>query len=235
MNSDLLKKIKKLMALANSPNKHEAEVAAMKAQELMLKHNLTSQTVNAHNFDYVNEGNDHAFSKISDEVNAIQSILSRFFFVRVYFDKTFAGYTRAGKRSYIQSLRIVGTRENVEVAQYVYSFLVNTFQRLWKEYAKENKAPVSHRKSFMWGLYSGLTDKLTEQQKKVENEMGLVVVPDAKLALFMKTSLNLKSRRGNSTGIRSSDAHAQGKAQGRNINIARGLTTDSQQSGKLLS
>ena len=37
---DIVDRIAKLLALANSPNEHEAAAAATKAQELLLEHNL---------------------------------------------------------------------------------------------------------------------------------------------------------------------------------------------------
>ena len=41
VDQNLLEKISKLLALASSPNEHEAALAAEKAAELLAKHNLS--------------------------------------------------------------------------------------------------------------------------------------------------------------------------------------------------
>lgn len=232
-NKELMKRIKKLLALASSPNKHEAESAALKAQELMLKHNLNMQSIKA-DCEYINiEGGDHE-ARISTEASAVSNILIKHFFVRCYFDKQFQGYTNSGKRRYVTQLRIVGTESNIEVAKYVHDYLMHTFKALWNDYKKLNKADIKLRKGFIWGLFHGLNEKLSEQKKKVENEMGLVVVPDHGLTRFMNSTLNLKSGR-RDTFSNNMGAFNAGKERGRNINIARGLDNDSSNSGRYIS
>lgn len=45
MEKDCREKIKKLLALAESPNEHEAKAALLKAKELMAEHKLSEMDV----------------------------------------------------------------------------------------------------------------------------------------------------------------------------------------------
>ena len=49
MDSKLIDKIKKLIALSDSPNEHEAQSAMLKAQLLMAKHNVDMADVQGSN------------------------------------------------------------------------------------------------------------------------------------------------------------------------------------------
>lgn len=234
MSEDILKKVKKLLALASSCNEHEAKSAAAKAQALMVRHNLSMQSLGKLS-DYINEGTGDGMSKISRESSYIMSILTQHFFVRCYYDNQFVGYTRTGKRRYVKTPRIVGTAENVTVAQYVYEFLSATYARLWKEYAKEhgNKS-MTARNSFAYGLTEGIKITLRESEKAVCTEMGLVIVPDEKLKAFMKQTLNLKSR---AVRTANHDTHAAGHGleAGKKVRISRAIESESSDSGRLLA
>lgn len=232
MSEDILKKVKKLLALAASCNEHEARNAAAKAQALMVRHNLSMQMLGSIS-DYVNEeaGTE---TRISRESSYIMSILTKHFFVRCYYDQLFTGYTRTGKRSYKKVARLVGTPENVAVAQYVFEFLMSTYKRLWKEFSKthDNKS-ASARNSFVLGVTLGIKETLSESEKKVCDEMGLTIVPDEKLSQFMKSNLNLRSRK---VGFLSGDGKAQaaGHEQGKKVRISRALENNSTSSGRFL-
>ena len=45
MDNKVVERIKKLLSLASSPNEHEAKMAAEKANELLLRFNLTASEV----------------------------------------------------------------------------------------------------------------------------------------------------------------------------------------------
>lgn len=234
MSDDILKKVKKLLALASSCNEHEAQSASAKAQALMLKHNLNIQMLGSVN-EYINEGAGESESRISRESSLIMSILTRHFFVRCYYDNSFVGWTPRGKRKFIKTARLVGTKENVEVAQYVYAFLMSTYKRLWKEFSKthDNKS-ASARNSYMVGLTLGIKETLSASEKNVCTEMGLTIVPDAKLSQWMKENLSLRSR---AVGNLSGDGKAMqaGQEHGKKVTISRAINSDSSNTGRLLS
>src|SRR5690242_13546964 len=67
--------IKKLLALAGSPNEHEAQVAMQQAQALMLKYNLTSGALNEY---------EHSIIKV---VPDIMACYPQGFVISIAFDK----------------------------------------------------------------------------------------------------------------------------------------------------
>jgi hypothetical protein len=233
MSEDILKKVKKLLALAGSCNEHEAKSATEKAQALMLRHNLNMQSLNNISDYLTDEVN--TSSRISRESSLIMSILTRHFFVRCFYDNRFVGYTPRGKRKYIKVATLVGTNENVTVAKYVFDFLMQTYKRHWNDYSKVHESKSANaRNSYMLGLTEGIKETLRASESKVCTEMGLVVVPDAKLSQWMNSKFKLKSR---AVGHLSADgkAIAAGKEHGKKITISRALDNDSSSSGRLLN
>lgn len=233
MKEDILKKVKKLLALAASCNEHEARLATEKAQALMLRHNLAEQSLHTFN-DYV-EHDAETRSTISRESGYIMKVLTRFFFVRCFYDKVFAGYSPSGKRKFKKISKLVGTKENIEVAGYVYAFLMQTYKSNWKEYSTVNSLnTAASRNSYMFGLTAGLMETLATNEKNVCAEMGLTVIPDAKLGEFLRSKFKLKAR---SVGRLSGDGKAQaaGTEQGKKIKISRALNSDSSNNGRLLN
>lgn len=51
----VVEKIQKLLALANSDNENEAKLASKKAHELMIKYNLSASEVEMINKEYINK------------------------------------------------------------------------------------------------------------------------------------------------------------------------------------
>lgn len=225
-NQEILKKVKKLLSLATSSNKNEAENASKKAQELLLRHNLSiDEYVSKSELDQIEID---SMTKSNVVADVIQILLKDFFFVRCYYQLQ-ASHYKNGKLMTIKTVQMIGTESNIEIAKYVYDYLTFTFNHLWKEYKKETLCHVSAKKSFIYGLYYGLRDKLAEQQRNVLNEYGLVVVPNQALNDYMST-LNLKTKKSNNNNYNSNAANA-GKSLGSNININKGVTSKATNTG----
>ena len=132
-NHKILDKVHKLLALAQSPNEHEAQNAMTKAHEFLLKHNLSLLDVQTEwNYIYRQIGEVGRRNPIKSIISAI---ISKFFFVEAIW--TF-GYDQHKNRSG-QVLEIYGTPENVEMAEYVYDYLRNISELLWTEYKRREK------------------------------------------------------------------------------------------------
>ena len=227
----ILKKIKKLMALAGSSNENEAKLASEKAQELMVRHQLSVQTIESANFDYEEDKLDD-IGRFQKEHSLILSILNQHFFVRTYINREWAGY-KNGKRQSKKSLQIVGTPTNVAVAKYIYEYLLHTYKRLWKTYKSENGVTESDKGAYFLGLTYGIKERLKEVKHKVETETGLVVIDDSGLVKRMK-EMNLKSARGPSYN-RNSEVEADGREHGKKVQIARALDNNSENKGLALA
>jgi hypothetical protein len=238
----IVEKIQKLLALANSSNEHESQLAAEKAQALLIKYNLTAEEVDLDpNEDkYVKEVITTDTSKLSPEWKHIYQLLVEFYFVRIVLGrapvKDESGHyvrTANGRRiRYEVYYTIVGKPHNVKIALHVQSFLERSFKELFDAYSKETKSrSLQARNSFYVGLYKGLSQQLRSNVKVVEQETGLIVVPDAGLKAALHDIFGKLSNSKSSSKIGSVEAMQAGVAQGRNLRIAKGL--DDRGSGAL--
>lgn len=209
-NQEIIRRVQRLLALANSSNQHEAETAARKASELMIKYNLTLQETKA-SLDYTDDALDLG-SREPTEAKYIYPILIEHF--RVGLVKS-----RKNRRTVIT---ILGTPENVEVAKYVFEFLSRTFRKLWE--IDSACFLADHKQSYYSGLRTGLNEKLRETKRNVEQETGLVLVKDNGITKYMNQKFNnLRAGRRNYNYTGDQASRATGIDRGRNINIARGI------------
>jgi hypothetical protein len=225
-NEAVIKKIRKLLSLATSPNEHEAQVAAAKAQELLVRHNLTLQHIERKIEDY-QPATFYEGGKRHPVLGLIIPLLEKFFFVRIVQirDRTTGkyGFGTGKKRGSTTRFEMIGTEVNVKIAQYVADFLLEKFKLFWKNYQKETGCGIDQRTAYWWGIRKGLEEQLQAKREKVENEMGLVVVEDPGLQTAMTArhgKLTLSSTAGK---IRSNEALEAGREVGRNLQINRGI------------
>ena len=163
----IYKKIEKLLSLAQSDNENEAKLAAQRANELLVRHNL--KITDLKTTDYTTEDIETVQRK-STETTFIDPLLGQYFFVKMIHTK------ERVDRKIFSTVRMIGTPENIAIAMYVRSFLIRSFKECWKSYKKETGATIKSRQAFFMGLYQGLGHQLKDTKTKVEQETGLVVV-----------------------------------------------------------
>lgn len=227
-NHRIIDKVNKLLALAQSTNAHEAESAMVKAQALLLKHNLSLlETQCERKYTHKQIGRVGRRNPIRSIISAI---LSRFFFVEAIW--TF-GYDTHENRSG-RVLEIYGTPENLEMAEYVYFYLQNMSELLWTEHKKQEQIKENrYRRTFIYGLLDGFYKKL-EGRVSENRSKNLVWKGDPQLKAF--------TRRRNPRLVRSSSRHSRncndtyrsGVAQGNNLVIHKGIREKSSGDVKLL-
>lgn len=203
MNKEIIEKIQKLLNLANSDNQNEAELASKKAQELLIKYNLCMAQVEVKEYDseQIEVGRDPSDKFVND-------ILMKFFLVYPF---------KSGK-FYVFN----GTKENLQVAMFVRSFLKQSFKSLYKNEAKkEGWTNGSNRNAFYLGLWKGLKEQLTANQTKHDVSNALIVVT-SKLANYVKSQNKIRTTT-NNVKESNQDAIALGFEQGRNLKISKGL------------
>jgi hypothetical protein len=231
-SDQIIEKIQKLLALANSSNEFEAKLAAERATSLLTKYNLSMQEVDVKDRDYEVADFVGTSARIQAQQNPIFSILIDFFFVNVVIGFKWVRtsqdpllFNSSAKK--VRSWSFFGQRHNVEVAKYVYAFLNTTFETLFDQYVKAGGVSgVNARKSFYLGLARGIREQLKVTKQNVEQEAGLVVVKDPGIADFVKDTIG-KTRKMPSKHVSiDSNAYAKGTEEGRNIKIARGLTNE---------
>jgi len=79
-------------------------------------------------------------------------------------------YDPIGGETY-QTVELLGTAENVRVGEYVYHFLMNQMEVLWKDYQRKRPGPAARSKrSYLLGVLKGFHDKLARQGRKSISE-----------------------------------------------------------------
>jgi hypothetical protein len=224
-NKSILKKVQKLLSLANSDNEHEAKLAMDRANELLVKHNLTMQQASI-DLDYQEEAVD-SFKRAHPEFKFACGIVSKFFFVQPLTSVRYVGEGRYRHKE--QVLNLIGTETNVHIASYVYSYLTRNFKSLFKAYRKETGCLLRDRRDYYVGLYMGLCDQLKETRQRTEKKTGLVLVKDMGLERYMDRNYIRATSRNHRLST-SGNAHAlnRGKEAGKNMRISRGISSTGQ-------
>ena len=125
-----------------------------------------------------------------------------------------------GKRGSV--LEICGTSQNLELAEYVHSFLMGTAQRLWKQYREEFMiAGNAQRRSYIAGVMAGFKDKL-ERERAKNKAHGLVWVGDKDLDDFFRKR-HPRVRWARYGPRRRPAAYGDGRAAGQQIVLHRGV------------
>ncbi len=219
--SPVLERIAKLLALAESPNEHEAQAAMSAAQRLMLKHNIeaaVSGTVESYCFRHLGAPT----GRVSEHERRLAMILDEFFFVQVIWVPVWR--VREAKRGSV--LEVCGSRDNVELAAYVYDFLSYTADALYRADRRRRRDP-SHasRRKFLAGVMSGFHERLSKERQGSAAQ-GLVWVGDAELGgYFRRRHPHVRwARHSVSHG---GEAYARGQTAGRNIVLHRGVKSGS--------
>jgi hypothetical protein len=213
----VLDRIAKLLALAESPNEHEAQAAMSAAQRLMLKHNIeaaVSGGTSSYRFRHLGKPS----GRISEHERRLAVLLDQHFFVQVIWVPVWRPLE--AKRGSV--LEVCGSRDNVELAAYVYDFLMYTADALYRADRKQ-RGDRSHaaRRKFLAGVMAGFHQRLDRERKRSEAE-GLVWVGDAELkGYFRRRHPHVRwSQHSMST---SGEAYARGQTAGRNIVLHRGV------------
>lgn len=210
----VLERIRKLLALAGSPNQHEAELAMRKAHELMLRHNVEAAAACAERSFEVRHLGDPLRRATRVEADII-ALLTQFFFVKAIRVPVYLA--RHGRRGLVYE--ILGTRPNVEMASHVYAFLLATAERLWHENRGDRRVRSGRdRLQYQSGVVRGFHEKLEGERVELRGT-GLVWIRDAKLeeAYHARHPRITTARR----RVRVSTAHAAGREAGRTVVLHR--------------
>lgn len=216
------KRIEKLLALGQSANSHEAELALEKAHELALRQNLTytqgSPRSAAYGFRLVGP----ARQRLPRYFHAVGNIVSDFYFVQYIANCYYAEHhVFAGKP--VRQIELYGTFENLDMAEYVFYFLINKGEELWNQYRQTHTAAGVRKKlSFLDGLYHGFQGKLRERAEDLESRCALVWLGDPGLDAFYKQR-NPTMSTSRARARRDHQAMLAGTEQGRRLEIAPGV------------
>lgn len=234
ISDSVVEKIRKCLALATSNNEHEAQLAMTKAQKIAAEHNVdialiqifdkTIKQAPIEKKEGISLGNRKSITQ-----HFVSWILQDHFGVKVIY---------SGSRAMGRQLILIGTKDNIAMAEYVQVFLNEKFMSLWRDYFKKTNCPLNHRNSYLMGLHRGLdaklqtsnkeviTDKLIAQSEDTRNQFALMVVNEKER--LQEAVSNFFPRLGRATSNQSrggyhSDVINQGYAAGQSITINRAI------------
>jgi hypothetical protein len=224
----LLERVAKLLALAESPNEHEAQAAMSAAQRLMLKYNLEAVLEGgARSYDFKHLG--VPSGRIGESQRLLAAILSDHFFVEVIWVPVWRPLD--GKRGSV--LEVCGSPANLELAEYVHAFVNHTGERLFQELRSARPSVRARdRERFLAGLMAGFRDKLEAERSRSRKE-GLVWRGDGALhSFFRQRHPHIRmTRHATHAGT---EAYAHGREAGRSLVVHRGVRAGASSSAPAL-
>jgi predicted SprT family Zn-dependent metalloprotease len=207
-------RIARLLALAESPNRNEAEAAMAAAQRLMLKHNLdavSANTARAYGFAHLGRPT----GRVGEHERLVAMILGKHFFVEAIWVPVYRA--REGKRGSV--LEICGAPANLAIAEYAHGFLLGTAERLWADHRRAHGLGGRERRTYLAGVMAGFADKLARQEA-TSRAAGLIWVKDGDLGSYLRCR-HPYVRHVRHAGQRRTDAWAHGREAGRSIILHR--------------
>jgi hypothetical protein len=224
----ILTRVKLLLALAKSPNEHEAANAMRMANKYLLKYNLDLVELNSPpRFSTRHLGK--CSGRIQEYEYTLARILQDHFFVMVIWTCSYdAASDRQGR-----ILEISGTPENLEIAAYVHLYVMNLLEPLWKAHRKSTSTQGGTKLQYFAGLLRGLEEKLDKQKKELKEEHGLVWLGDPLLREYYRY-LHPRIRTTYGSGTTRGEHYHAGLRDGRQIQIHRGVSGEAVNRGRLL-
>ena len=134
----------------------------------------------------------------------------------------------------VRAAEFMGTRANLQMAEYVHGFLSRTAKERYREFKRARpKGRRWERADFLNGVISGFNHKLEEQCKQNRQE-GLVWVQDPQLQSFEECR-HPRTRSRRTAPLTCGSAYAAGHCAGSQIVLHRPMAESQGQRGRLLA
>jgi predicted SprT family Zn-dependent metalloprotease len=217
----LMLRIKKLLALAQSKNRFEAEAAMAKAHELIARYNI----------ELIRRDNDRHFLSIFVGCPALRhpredyhlsNLLQDFYFVYGIWVPAYV----IAKAKMGRVLEISGTVQNIKIACYVYDFIRQFIDAQWLKYNQHKRLNRYRKTDFAVGIIEGFRNKLESgvvMREKHGAPLAVIKKGDPQLEKYF----NFKYPR--TTSVKETAHHQDarvmrdGKKVGKKLVIARGI------------
>ena len=228
-SNPIIEKIRKLLALANSSNEHEAALAASHAQRLLSEHNLAMADIEP---DTKPQSADKIEATVSKTLPKWVRHLSAG--VCTAFDCQAIHHPALGKMTFI------GVGADVQIAAYTFAYLDKTVRKLCSRYIKHHvndSIPNRHRElmrqSYYLGAVSTINGRLREQKVQTPITPGaLVPIKEGliKKAMYEMGVIRIvRSRR----SYINSHAYSKGQLDGQQVGIHKGIGGSSHSLGSI--
>ena len=179
----ILRRIQKLLSLAQSCNPYEAESAMLKAHDLIAKYNINLCT----------EGTKRSYCSVFAGKPALRHrreeyhlahLLQDYYFVHGLWVSTYV----LDKGRMGHALEISGTPRNIRMAGYVYDFVKNYIHSQWESFNLDKRLNRYRRTDFAVGIIEGFRSKLKAKPEKISlrhDQTALVATEDPLLKAYV--------------------------------------------------
>lgn len=206
----ILNKIKNLLDLSTSPNEHEAKAAALKAQELMAKYDIDSQSV-VDTTSYIDEIC-HIFCE-SDGKHSMKKW-------KVLLAPVIADNFRCKLYFHGNSVVFYGYKRDAEIASEVFKFLFTTGNKLAVRYYNACKKAGKSTKGIMNTYLSGFAAGVKEDLEKQCTAL-MIITPKEVTDQFEDLSKNWETKRFSMSRAADAEAFATGKKEGKSVSAGK--------------
>ena len=229
----ILLRVRKLLALAESPDRHEAEAAMGKAHDLIAKYNLDLRRGKGQK-EYLSLLIGEPALRHFSEDYALANLLQDFYFVRgIWVSCYVAAKGRMGR-----VLEISGTPPNVRIASYVFDFVRRYIGAQWTEYNQARSLGRYRLTDFALGIVEGFRSKLESNGKNGEEDgkvWALVKKEDPLLKEYLAYRHPHLRTVQTGRGRQDPKIRRDGRRIGKDLVISKGVMEGSGNRGFLLS
>lgn len=228
----VLMRVKKLLALAQSGNRHEAEAAMAKAHELIEKHNVELLSRNRKR-NFVSLFLGRPALRHFRENYLLANLLVDFYFVEGIWVPAYV--VEKGKMGRV--MEISGTVQNVKIACYVHDYIVRYIDSQWQAYNAKKSLNRYRRTDFAVGIIEGFRSKLESPknpQPETNGKTALMRIEDPMLKRYIENKYPRTVRFSRKAPAQDPNVVNDGIKIGQALVISKGIT-EKAKSGKLLT
>ena len=210
----LVRRVRALLRLAESPEPHEAAAAANAARRLLAEHDLDlSDPEERHTFRQVGPTK----ARFDPWEKVLAGVLTSHFGVSVIYALAY----RPTQASWGRVLELLGPVHHVEVAAYVHDVLRLHGEQAWTAHKRrEGIRKNKERRRFLFGVMAGFKEALDDDVP--DGETGLVKVEQGAMDDYIKERYPHLSS-GRKRKVKISAATAAGRKVGRRIQLRPGV------------
>lgn len=214
--------IKKLMALAGSQNRHEAEAAMAKAYELIAKYNVDLYARDKKR-NFVSAFLGKPALRHHRENYYLARLILDFYFVQGLWVSAYV--MEKGKMGRV--LEINGTLQNIKIAVYVHDFVRHFIDSQWDEYNTDKGLNRYRKTDFAVGIIEGFRSKLELQNHsniKVKDRSALINIEDPVLKQYVAYKYPHTKSFSRNASNQDEGILQDGMRVGRTLIISKGVT-----------
>lgn len=230
-HTNIIDKVRKLLALSTSSNANEAAAAAAKANDLIDKYRLSQFDLEAETKveEPIEQDDSYLYEtgRITIWRHLLLNTLTKFYGVAHYNDVDFS----AGRK--VSRMRMVGRKSDMEICRYIFAYLSLECERLSKSEAKgKGKVFVaSYQEGFVEGVKEQLKISREEVKKTATTSSSALIKLDERFEEAKKGMYDLipylRSAKSTSSRQLNGDAFGQGKERGKSIHLGSAMNSGS--------